>query len=83
MITIVIQADEDVASALKEIANKKATSVAAIANEALRDYLRVQSQSRSYSFIGIGRSDKPDLSKQAESLLDEGCNRREGWSQSQ
>lgn len=32
-----------------------------------------------YSFIGIGRSGKRDLSRRAEELLQE-ANRREGWS---
>jgi len=33
-----------------------------------------------YSFVGIARSGKGSLSTQAESILDEAANRREGWS---
>jgi hypothetical protein len=81
MITIVIQAEEELATALQQIAEQKATTVDAVAKEALRDYLRAQSiPSRTYSFIGIGHSGKGNLSKQAESILESVANRREGWS---
>jgi hypothetical protein len=33
-----------------------------------------------YSFIGIAHSGNDSLSTQAESILDEGADRREGWS---
>lgn len=33
-----------------------------------------------YSFVGIARSGKGSLSTEAESLLDDGADRREGWS---
>jgi predicted transcriptional regulator len=81
LITLVIQADEEMATALQQIAEQKATTVDAIAKEALRDYLRAQaSPSRAYSFIGIGHSGKGNLSKQAEAILESAANRREGWS---
>ncbi len=81
MITLVIQAEEDLAAALQQIAEQKATTVDELAKEALRDYLRAQSiPSRTYSFIGIGHSGKGNLSKQAESILEKAANRREGWS---
>lgn len=81
MITLVIQAEEDLAAALQQIAEQKATTVDELAKEALRDYLRAQSiPSRTYSFIGIGHSGKGNLSKQAESILEKAVNRREGWS---
>jgi len=82
MITLVIQADEELATALQQVAEQKATTVDAIAKEALRDYLRAQSSrpSRAYSFIGIGHSGKGNLSKQAELILEGAANRREGWS---
>ncbi len=81
MITLVIQADEELATALQQVAEQRATTVDVIAKEALRDYLRAQSTpSRTYSFIGIGRSGKGNLSKQTESILENASNRREGWS---
>jgi len=81
MMTIIIQAEEALATALRQVAEQKETTVDAIANEALRDYLRAQSSSScSYSFIGIGNSGKGNLSKQAESILERAANRREGWS---
>jgi len=81
MITLVIQAEEDLATALQQVADRKATTVDAVAKEALRDYLRAQSTpSRTYSFIGIGHSGKGNLSKQAEAILESAANRREGWS---
>lgn len=33
-----------------------------------------------YSFIGIGRSGKNDLSRRAEEILAQEADRREGWS---
>lgn len=81
MIALVIQAEEELATALQQVADRKATTVDAVAKEALRDYLRAQSTpSRTYSFIGIGHSGKGNLSKQAEAILESAANRREGWS---
>ncbi len=81
MITIVIQAEEDLATALQQVADQKATTVDAVANEALRNYLRVHhTRPRTYSFIGIGHSRKGNLSTQAEEILQNAADRREGWS---
>jgi hypothetical protein len=81
MITIIIQTEEALATALQQVADQKATTVEAIANEALRDYLRARSTPPSiYSFIGIGHSGKGNLSKQAEAILESAASRREGWS---
>lgn len=82
MITLVIQAEEELATALKKVAEQKATTVDAIATEALRDYLLAQqsAHSRTYSFIGIGHSGKGNLSKHAEAILESAINQREGWS---
>ena len=35
---------------------------------------------KGYSFVGIARSGKASLSTDAESILDEAADRREGWS---
>lgn len=81
MITIVIQAEEDLATALQQVAEQKATTVDAVAKEALREYLRARSApSRTYSFVGIGHSGKRNLSTQAEEILQKAADRREGWS---
>jgi predicted transcriptional regulator len=81
VITIVIQAEEDLATALQQVAERNATTVDAVAKEALRNYLRTQHiQRRAYSFIGIGHSGKGNLSKQAEEILQNAADRREGWS---
>jgi len=37
-------------------------------------------KARGYSFVGIARSRNGSLSTEAESILDEGADRREGWS---
>jgi hypothetical protein len=81
MITIVIQAEEDLATALQQVADQNATTVDAVAKEALRNYLRAHhTRSRTYSFIGIGHSGKGNLSTQAEEILQSAIDRREGWS---
>lgn len=78
MITIVIQAEDNLATALQEIASRNETTLEAVAKEALTSYL--QAQLRQYSFIGLGRSGKGDLSLQAEKILQDAIDRREGWS---
>jgi predicted transcriptional regulator len=81
MMTIVIQAEEDLAMALQQVAEQRATTVEAVTKEALKNYLRVQhTQQHAYSFIGIGHSGKGNLSTQAEEILRDAANRREGWS---
>ncbi len=81
MISLVIQLEDELVKTLRQVAERKATTVEVVANEALKNYLRTQSiQRRSYSFIGIGRSGKNNLSKQAEAILEKAANRREGWS---
>jgi hypothetical protein len=37
-------------------------------------------KARGYSFVGIARSGSGSLSTEAESVLDEDADRREGWS---
>ena len=37
-------------------------------------------KARAYSFVGIARSGNGSLSTEAESVLDEDADRREGWS---
>ena len=84
MITIQIQAEEELVTALKQIAKRKLTTVEAIANEALLNYLQLQSfPSKSYSFIGIGHSGKGNISTQVDATLKKAANRREGWSLSE
>ena len=43
MITLVIQAEEDLAAALQQVAEQKAITVEAVAKEALKNYLRAHS----------------------------------------
>lgn len=81
MITIVIQAEDDLATALQKVADQNATTVDAVAKEALRNYLRAHhARPCTYSFIGIGHSGKGNLSTQAEEILQNAVDRREGWS---
>ena len=81
MVTIAIQTEEPILKALQDIAKQKQTTLEAITQEALRQYLQQQvSPSRSYSFIGIGHSGKGNLSTQVEATLSQAANRQEGWS---
>jgi hypothetical protein len=81
MTLITISADDKLVEALKLIAQKRSTSLELIAREALTSYVRSHpAHKRRYSFIGIGRSGKRNLSQQVESTLAQGANRREGWS---
>jgi hypothetical protein len=81
MVTIPIQAEEDVLVELEEIARQQQTTVQAVAKEALLHYLRERPPHRgTYSFVGIWHSGKVDLSQQVETGLEQAANRREGWS---
>jgi hypothetical protein len=81
MVTIAIQTEEKILKAIQEIADQQQTSVEAITQEALRQYLQSQIIAKpTYSFIGIGHSGKRNLSTQVEAVLAEAGHRREGWS---
>ncbi len=69
MVTLAIQAEETLVTALEEIAQRKQTSVEDVAREALQHYLQTQSvQPKPYSFIGIGHSGKGNISTQVETI---------------
>jgi len=80
MVTIAIQAEEQLLTALQEIAKQKQTTVEDVAKEALLHYIQVHPDSPvQYSFIGIGHSGKENISKQVDKTLEKAANRREGW----
>jgi len=84
MTTIEIQAEDELITSLKQMANNKLTTVEALVKEVLFNYLQIQSSKpKSYSFIGIGHSGKGNISTQVTSTLKKAANRREGWSLSQ
>ena len=84
MTTIKIQAEEELVTALNQIAQSKLITMEALVKEALSNYLQIQlSRSKSYSFIGIGHSGKGNISAQVETTLKKAANRREGWSLSE
>jgi hypothetical protein len=82
MVTIPIDTEEKVLTELEEIARRRETTVQDVAREALLHYLKEQAEHSgpSYSFIGIWHSGKHSLSREVEAVLEEGANRREGWS---
>lgn len=90
MRTIAIDAEESLLSELSRIAETRRMTVEQAAREALLQYIENQPErSGTYSFIGIGRSGKGDLSRRAEDILEETANRLEhperseglkGWS---
>ena len=81
MVTIAIQTEEPILKALQEIAQEKQTSLEAITQEALQQYLqRQRPSSNKYSFIGIGHSGKGNISSQVETSLTQAASRRTGWS---
>ncbi|MGH9754824.1 MAG: ribbon-helix-helix protein, CopG family [Blastocatellia bacterium] len=82
MTELTIQADEQLITALRALAARTSTTIEDLVRQALFDYLqrRQRPTAPEYSFIGIGRSGRSDLSLRAEELLEQDVNRREGWS---
>ncbi len=78
---LTLPADDELAEALEEQADREGKSVETLALDLLRrEVTRPQPPPPSkYSFIGIGRSGKGDLSVRAEELLEEGADPRSGW----
>ena len=84
MVTIAIQAEETLIATLRQIAERRQTTIEEVTKEALEQYLQKQAlETKTYSFIGIGHSGKKNLSTQVESMLTQAANRREGWSLSE
>lgn len=83
MRTIEIKADEALVHTLEKLAKADSKSLEALTQEVLAHYAeqaRVRVKPSRYSFVGIGRSGRTDLSTRVESTLAEAANRREGWS---
>ncbi|CDI01769.1 hypothetical protein BN873_200012 [Candidatus Competibacter denitrificans Run_A_D11] len=81
MSTLQIQLDEELMERLRVAAEAQAVSLEVLAQAALESYVQPQLRTeKQYSFIGIGRSGKRDLSRRVENILSAGANRREGWS---
>ncbi len=68
--------------ALQAIAQQEATTVEDIARDALRIYVASHKgpAKGELSFVGIERSGKGNLATEAEKILEESADRREGWS---
>lgn len=83
MQTLQLQLEDDIFQDLRQQATLQATSIENLARNALANYLKmsnVDNKSNNYSFIGIGRSGKGNLSTQVDDILDKSMDRREGWS---
>ena len=77
----VITIDKSLEEVLKEIARQRAMTLDAIAREALLSYIQARPwETRNYSFVGIGRSGRGDLSTSVDEILAKNANRQEGWS---
>lgn len=80
MTMIAIQAEDELVQALRQLAAAESKPIETIAREALLFYIQRAVARRKYSFIGIGRSGKGNLSTQVEEVLAKSADRREGWS---
>jgi hypothetical protein len=84
MTTITIEAAADLLTALEKTAQSQATTVESLIKEVLQQYLSTSAREpvvpadepKKYSFIGIGRSGKKDISIRAEEILAEEMGRR-------
>lgn len=81
MKTIEISADDKLIETLEELARAESKSVETLSREVLSQYARrTKASPTRYSFIGIGRSGKGDLSTSLGEALAEGAHKRRGWS---
>jgi hypothetical protein len=79
--TITLEIEEKFWNELNEIAQIENTTTENLAQKALMDYLHNKHlPTKKYSFIGIGRSGRSDISTKADEILNKGINKREGWS---
>jgi len=84
MRTIEIAADDALVQSLEDLARAESKNLETLSREVLSQYARkATAASRGYSFIGIGRSGKGDLSTRIEEALAKSADRREGWSLSE
>lgn len=78
---ITIMCDEETITLLQRIAQESHVTIEAMAERALRQYAhQLAAQKRPYTFIGIGHSGTPDLSRRVEDIFEQGANHLEGWS---
>jgi metal-responsive CopG/Arc/MetJ family transcriptional regulator len=84
MTSITIAANENLVETLKAIAERQATTLENVLQDALQSYIKAhktqRKTTRRYSFIGIGHSGHGKLSTRAEDILAQAAHRREGWS---
>ena len=65
-----IFADEDLLSALREIAHREGTSIAEVIRQALNSFIADRRKDRKLpSILGIGQSGRKDIAERFEELL--------------
>jgi hypothetical protein len=71
MTVLPIQTDDQLMTALRLMAEQQATTVESLIRDVLAAYvkLRGEPEKKTYSFIGIGKSGRGDLSVRAEEIL--------------
>jgi len=74
-----IQLNDELLAELQRTAKNQSINIDNLVEIAIKNYLDSQTQSRRYSFIGIGHSGQHRLSEQVEDILAKSTNRREGW----
>jgi len=75
-----ILADEFLLLELRRIAHESRTTLTAVVQEALREYVASRPTSRRrISCAGVGASGRRDVSVRAEDLLERSVDRADGW----
>lgn len=78
---ITVEIEDAIVDQLTVLAAERQIALDDLIREALNAYLAAQRlQAERYSFIGIGRSGKGNLSTQVDETLAQNADRREGWS---
>lgn len=64
---------------VKQLARAKGVTATDVIRDALKAYIRRRRKACSLSFVGVGRSGRRSISKNAELILRRRIDRREGW----
>lgn len=80
MALLQIQVDDTLFEQIRRLAESRAIGVEQWVREVLQNQMPPPPAGKKYSFVGIGHSGTPGLSRRVDEVLAEAPERHEGWS---